>query len=445
LSRAGKNTSRKKRKKKQKQSEYFKFGQWGRTSLDFIFTSDAWINIAYGSVRSGKTIACNQRFLEFVRKSESDEFLISGKTTQSLRRNVIKPLTKMMNTDGIKHEYHRYDGELEIEDKVCYVMGFNDEKAVDVIAGMSVGGWYADEIARCPQSAVEMAISRCSDIGAQMFWNTNPDSPYHYIFTNYINNKELLEAGTVKTWKFLLDDNPNLDPRYVTELKRVNQKSEVFYKRNILGEWVIAEGAIYDMFSVEKNVFDKLPFTILTKDINICCDYGVSTVTTFGVMGIHKDESVGNSYALLEETYYDKEEIGVAQSDSERVEDILRLQNKYNLDHNNTIYLPHDAASLKAECQTDSRIKMQVETYAPNTYEDIQVIQNLFATGRFLIHKDCTNSISQAQTYSWDKKAQQRGEDKPLKINDHTCDMWRGGILGPRMIKSTPKVGVVYL
>ena len=440
MKKAGKNTSR-----KLKNNDYFKFGDWEKTALKFIFTSDAWINIAYGSVRSGKTIACNARWIDFVLTSKSDEFLISGKTSQSLRRNVIRPLLKMLNTEHIHFDYHKHDGELEIEDKLCYVMGFNDEKAVDVIAGMSVGGWYADEIARCPKSSVEMAISRCSDVGAKMFWNTNPDSPYHFIYENYINNKELLETGTVKTFKFLLDDNPNLDPHYVTELKRVNQKSEVFYKRNILGEWVIAEGAIYDMFSTKENVYKKLPFTILNKDINICCDYGVSTVTTFGVMGIHKDETKGNTYCLMEETYYDKEEMGVAQSDSERVEDIIQLQDKYELNNSNTLYLPHDAASLKTACQKDQRIQMKVETYAPNTYEDIKNIQDLFSTNRFLIHEDCTNSISQAQTYSWDKRAQQRGEDKPLKINDHCPDMWRGGIFGPRMIKSTPKIGVVYL
>ena len=441
MKKAGRNT----RKKKKSNNEFFHYGEWGPSALKFIFESDAWINIASGSVRSGKTIACNARWIDFIEQSPSDEFLISGKTSQSLRRNVIRPLLKMLNTEGIPYDYRRYDGELEIRDKLCYVMGFNDEKTVDVIAGMSVGGWLADEIARCPQSAVEMAISRCSDIGAKMFWNTNPDSPYHYLYEHYIDNKELIEAGTVKNFKFLLDDNPNLDPHYVTELKRVNQKSEVFYKRNILGEWVIAEGAIYDMFDTKLHVYDKLPFKILTKDINICCDYGVSTVTTFGVMGIHHDEKEGNTYALMEETYYDKEEMGVAQSDSERVDDIVKLQNKYHLDHKNTIYLPHDAGSLKTACEKDERIIMGVETYTPNTFEDIQTIADLFSRNKFLIHQDCTNSISQAQTYCWDKKAQQRGEDKPLKVNDHCPDMWRGGIIGPRMIKSTPQLGVVYL
>lgn len=430
---------------------YFEYGEFGRTAINFLENSNAWINIAHGSVRSGKTITCNARWLTFLAESDSDEFLISGKTSSSLKRNVINPLMAMMNTEDIPHEFHAHDGELYIEDKVCYCMGFNDEKAVDVIAGMTVGGWLADEIARCPRSAVEMAISRCSESGAKMFWNTNPDSPYHYLFTNYINDHELLKAGTVKTWKFLLDDNPNLPPEYVEELKRVNQKSEVFYKRNILGEWVIAEGAIYDMFDTKQNVFtwnylkDEFPADQKIHEINLCCDYGVSTVTTFGVMGIHRDMAQGNTYYLLEETYYDKEDIGVAQSDSERVDDIVMLQDKYQLNENNSIYLPHDAASLKTACQKDSRVKLTVKTYVPDTYEDIKKTQDLIANRRFLIHQDCANSISQAQTYSWDKKAQQRGEDKPLKIKDHCPDMWRGGLYGPANITTdaTP-LGVIY-
>ena len=32
----------------------------------------------------------------------------------------------------------------------------------------------------------------------------------------------------------------------------------MFYKRNILGEWVIAEGAIYDMFIESENTYDEI-------------------------------------------------------------------------------------------------------------------------------------------------------------------------------------------
>ena len=157
-------------------------------------------------------------------------------------------------------------------------------------------------------------------------------------------------------------------------------------------------------------------------------------------MGIVKDTKEGNKYYLQEETYYDAGQRGVAQSDSDRVNDIVMLQDKYQLGRKSTIFLPHDAASLKAACRKDPRIKMKVRTYAPDTYKDINRIQDLFNTRRFFIHESCKNSITQAQTYCWDTRAQQRGEDKPLKVDDHCPDMWRGGLFGSRLSRRGQKI-----
>ena len=423
----------------------FVYGKFSKKALDFLDNSNAFVNICHGSVRSSKTITTNIRWLNFIAESPHDKFLMTGKTRDTLERNVVEDLIKMIH-GKIPYEYSKYDGYLDIGDKRIYLVGFKDEGATSKIQGMTVGGWYSDETATAPESSIKMAMSRCSLDGAKMFWTMNPDSPYHYIYKEYIQNHELIKEGVVKVWHFTLEDNPNLSQEYIEQLKKLYSSSQLQYKRYILGLWVIAEGAIYDMFLESENTFSTNPLLFKDKchDINICCDYGVSTVTTFGVMGIRKNETQGNSYYLLEETYYDKEQIGVAQSDSDRVDDLVTLQNKYNLNHQNTIFLPHDAASLKAECQKDSRILMNVQTYAPNTYEDIKSIQNLIANRRFKIHLSCKNSISQAQSYAWDKRAQQRGEDKPLKIDDHCPDMWRGGILGP-MNRKTPQMGVVYL
>ena len=411
----------------------FQYGLFSAKALDFLDNSTAFVNILHGSVRSSKTITANVRWLDFIANSPHDKFLMTGKTRDTLERNVIEDLIKMIH-GKLYYDYNKYDGYLDIGDKRIYLVGFKDEGATSKIQGMTVGGWYSDETATAPESSIKMAMSRCSLDGAQMFWTMNPDSPYHYIYKEYITNQQLKEEGVVKVWHFTLEDNLNLSHDYIEQLKKLYAGSQLQYKRYIKGLWVIAEGAIYDMFLESENTFnkDQLKFAKTCHDINICCDYGVSTVTTFGVMGIHKSESQGNSYSLIEETYYDKEQTGVAQSDSDRVNDILELQNKYNLNRKNTLYLPHDAASLKAECEKDSRIKMRIDTYTPNTYEDITTIQNLIANRRFKIHVSCENSISQAQSYAWDKRAQQRGEDRPLKVDDHCPDMWRGGICGPR-------------
>ena len=413
-------------------------GAFSLKAQSFLYESDAFINIAHGSVRSGKTIVATFRFLLFVLESPYYEFMISGKTRDTIERNVIRDLIRMI--DGrIPYKYRKFDNYIEIAGNKIWLIGFSDEGATEKVRGMTVGGWYADELTSASKSTVEMAITRCSVDGAQMFWTMNPESPYHFIYTDYITNQELLDSGTVKTWHFTLEDNLHLSKRYIEELKRVNRKSQVNYKRNILGQWVIAEGVIYDSFDERIHVFhDDLTETF--DEINICCDYGVSTVTTFGVMGIVKDTKQGNRYYLQEETYYDATVKGVAQSDSDRVNDILRLQNKYGLDRKSTLFLPHDAASLKAQCRKDKRIRMKVRTYAPDTYKDINRIQDLFNTERFFIHESCKNSITQAQTYCWDTRAQQRGEDKPLKVDDHCPDMWRGGLFGSRLSRNGRKI-----
>ena len=413
-------------------------GAFSPKAKDFIKNSHAFINIAHGSVRSGKTIAATWRFLSHMALTDYDEFMITGKTRDTIERNVIRDMIRMID-GAMDYKYRKFDNYLEIEGKKIWLIGFSDEAATEKVRGMTVGGWYADELTSASKSTVEMAITRCSVDGAKMFWTMNPESPYHFIYTDYITNQELLDSGTVKTWHFNLDENLHLSKRYIEELKRVNRKSQVNYKRNILGQWVIAEGVIYDSFDENIHVFHE-DLSDTFDETNICCDYGVSTVTTFGVMGIVKDTKDGNRYYLQEETYYDATQKGVAQSDSDRVNDILRLQDKYGLGRRSTIYLPHDAASLKAQCKKDPRIKMKVRTYAPDTFKDITRTQDLFNNRKFFIHESCKNSITQAQTYCWDTKAQQRGEDKPLKVDDHCPDMWRGGLFGSRLSRNRQKI-----
>lgn len=413
-------------------------GAFSPKAQDFIDNSDAFINICHGSVRSGKTIAATWRFLAHIALTDYDEFMISGKTRDTIERNVIRDLIRMID-GSLDYKYRKFDNYLEIENKKIWLIGFSDEGATEKVRGMTVGGWYADELTSASKSTVEMAITRCSVDGAKMFWTMNPESPYHFIYTDYITNQELLDSGTVKCWHFNLDDNLHLSQRYIDELKRVNRKSQVNYKRNILGQWVIAEGVIYDSFNEDVHVFHE-DLTSEFDEVNICCDYGVSTVTTFGVMGIIKDVKEGNRYYLQEETYYDAQKQGVAQSDSDRVNDIIRLQDKYGLGKRSTLFLPHDAASLKAQCKKDKRVRMKVRTYAPDTFKDITRIQDLFNNRRFFIHESCKDSITQVQTYCWDVKAQQRGEDKPLKVDDHCPDMWRGGLFGSRLSRTGQKI-----
>jgi phage terminase large subunit len=64
---------------------------------------------------------------------------------------------------------------------------------------------------------------------------------------------------------------------------------------------------------------------------------------------------------------------------------------------------------------------------ADNTVIDgISNVTTWLNDGRIHIVKNrCPNLIKEFESYIWDDKAQKRGEDKPLKENDHAMDALR--------------------
>jgi phage terminase large subunit len=43
-------------------------------------------------------------------------------------------------------------------------------------------------------------------------------------------------------------------------------------------------------------------------------------------------------------------------------------------------------------------------------------------SNRFFVDESCKFAIQEFETYSWDPKAQLKGEDKPMKAHDHAMD-----------------------
>jgi phage terminase large subunit len=80
------------------------------------------------------------------------------------------------------------------------------------------------------------------------------------------------------------------------------------------------------------------------------------------------------------------------------------------------------AASFKAEM-----IQRGIwHTDADNEVLDgIRMVSTMLSRGLLKIHKDCTNLITQMQTYAWDEKKGQRGLEEPVKSNDHGPDAAR--------------------
>ena len=79
---------------------------------------------------------------------------------------------------------------------------------------------------------------------------------------------------------FTMEDNPSLAPEIRERYERMY--SGVFYNRYILGQWVVSEGVIYDMFSEDRNVYSEAPPGALhVSERMIAVDYGTANPCVF--------------------------------------------------------------------------------------------------------------------------------------------------------------------
>lgn len=172
-------------------------------AIDFIENSTARLNILHGSVRSSKTINCTVRWLDYLATGAQGDLVMLGKTTATLQRNVLNDIFDIVGPKNYKW-LNRQQGELRLFNRRVYCLGANNEDAESKIRGATFAGAYCDEVSLYPQSVFNQLMARMSVKGASCFCNTNPDSPYHWFYTEYIKNDNIVDK---KVWKFTMEDN----------------------------------------------------------------------------------------------------------------------------------------------------------------------------------------------------------------------------------------------
>ena len=382
--------------------------------------SPYWILLLEGAVRSGKTIAVNAAWLKFIQNSDYPRHLLTGKTRDTMFRNILSDIFDIVGEDY--YHFNRSEGILTFMGKTVWCLGANDERSESRFRGQTVGSWYGDEVTTYPESVMKMAVSRVSVPGAKIFWTTNPDSPYHPVYTDYLSNEVMIENQSIKVLHFELSDNLTLEKKYVDNLK--SSYSGLWYDRFILGLWTIAEGAVYDMFVESEHTFpvEDRPYEVYD-DYTVGVDYATASVCCFTLMGIHRGEN-GNEYHFLKEWYYDARAKRRQKTDDEYAEDMALFIGDVPVSR---IFLPHDATSLTLTLRQHGFV---VSTINPDVITELKLIGNLVREGRLLTSHACENLIKQFMTYVWDQRAQAMGIDAPLKQDDHAVDSMRYNIIG---------------
>jgi PBSX family phage terminase large subunit len=386
---------------------------FSRKQLEVIATSNARINVLTGPVRSGKTLSSIVRWIEYLYSAPEGDLLMSGKTKHTIKRNVLNDMFDLIGNGN--YHYNSSEGVVHAFGRKIHIVGANDEQAEGRIRGMTIAGWYDDESTLKPESFITQGLARMSVKGAKCFWTTNPDSPYHYLYTDYITNTEVLNDGIVKVFNFEMDDNLSLDEEYKTSLKKLYKG--LWYKRNILGLWVLAEGAVYDMFEDAHIIGDsKMPHGFSRYFIGI--DFGTSNATVFLLIG-----QSGDNLYVLDEYYWDSRQTGRQKTVVQYSKDLEAFMGRNGLQSNVRIFIDPSASPLIVQLRQDG---VSGIVQADNDVGDgIAAVSSALSQNKLLIHEKCAMTIKEFYSYTWDPKAQKRGQDKPMKQFDHAMDALR--------------------
>lgn len=395
--------------------EIRQFGDKANRFITTPYKDEARITILDGSVRSSKTFSMIPKMLFNILPAQGRKGtgLITGVSKDTIKRNILNDLFEIIGEDS--YHYNKNTGELDLMGYPIQVIGAKDEGSEKYIRGGTFAWAYGDEISLMPESFFKQLLNRMSIPGAKFFGTTNPDSPFHYLYTEYITDRDKLASGMVKTLHFNLDDNPSLSREYKEFIKRAY--TGVFYLRYIEGKWVVAEGAIYKDCWSDDLVYDNLPHGLRSPegwvDRYIGVDYGTTNPMAF--LDVIDD---GDTLWVSKEYYWDSKKQTVQKTDRQYADDLESF-----MDNNHAVViLDPSAASFKAEMRTRGVYTKDADN---DVLDGIRLVSTLMALKKIRIHRSCTHLIEELQSYAWNDKRAEKGIEEPVKANDHSCDALR--------------------
>lgn len=399
-------------------NKLFHFAPFSRKQLQVLTwwrypkTSSYEALVCDGSVRAGKTAIMSLSYVMWsMTEFDGEQFGVAGKTIGSLRRNVVRPLKKMLI--GRKYHVidHRTDNMLEITKhgvtNYYFLFGGKDEASQDLVQGVTLAGFFFDEVALMPQSFVNQATARCSVSGSKLWFNMNPEGPYHWFKLEWIDQLKDKRALRIH---FTMEDNPSLGQDVIDRYKRMY--TGVFYQRYIKGLWVLAEGVVYSNWN-QQTMTEPPPDTDGFEKYYVSCDYGIQNPTVFLLFGRN-----GDTWHCLKMFYHSGRESTIEHDDAWYADQM----DKFLGDIKASIIIDPSASSFRKTLQNRG---YDVIKASNDVIPGIRATQGAMNSGKLLFADNLKQLFAEFGSYIWDAKAALNGEDKVVKQHDHCCDALR--------------------
>jgi PBSX family phage terminase large subunit len=397
---------------------------------DSILDATHRINLWEGAIRSGKTIGSIVAWLMWLRTAPPGPLAVIGKTRDTISRNVLDVVADLA-PGAIS--YTRGATTARVLGRLIHVIGASDARAESRIRGLTLAGAYVDEVTVIPEDFFNQLLGRMSVPGARLFGTTNPDNPAHWLKKNFLDKERLPvddpDRPDLTSFHFRLEDNPSLDDDYIRNTKA--SLTGLWYKRFIEGLWVAAEGAIYDM--LDESVHCRpAPPRETWQAVWLGIDYGTSNPTHAILIALCSDGQ-REWLHVVAEWQHD----GRAKGQLTDAQISQRLAEWASAELGDTglapiVVLDPSAASLRAQMRADGWPGLRA---ADNRVDiGLRTVSSLFS-GRLLVDRDRAPVLwDELCGYVWDDKALDRGEERPVKTDDHGPDALRYGVMAARQV-----------
>lgn len=369
-------------------------------------------NIKTGATRSGKTYMDYFVIPMRIRKRIGKDGLvvILGVTKETIERNILEPMRNKYGSElvgGIDNRNRCY-----LFGESCYCLGAEKVSQVSKIRGSSIKYCYGDEIADWNPEVFQLIKSRLDKSYSCFDGALNPQSPNHWL-------KEFLESDAdIYQQKYTIFDNPFLDKEFVDNLCK-EYENTVYYKRYILGEWALAEGVIYDMFSEERHCVSE---ETLLKALNgasgryVSVDYGTQNATVF----LMWEKGTDGVWYCSKEYHYSGRDKGKQKTDEMYTDDMAEFTKDKPP---RAIIVDPSASSFIASLRNRGFSVIKADNDVDNGIRNVSRVLN---QNKIKFNKDrCAETIKEFGGYVWDEKKVEAGIDAPIKVNDHCMDAMR--------------------
>jgi len=301
-------------------------------------------------------------------------------------------------------------------DSIIYFLAMDKEEK---LRGYTIDFFCLDEPIEIDEKVFDQLIARMR--GTKLphrfaLLTTNPGSETHWIYQKFYETHDPKKFHHIDTNSY---ENIFLPEGYIENME--SSYDEDWKRRFLNGHWGAFEGQIYKNFNPNKHTFEDVKdYEPEIRYYLAGVDWGIANPSCILTLGVTKDKRV-----IVVDEYYKN---GVTSTKVARK--LRQLDKVYNY---RKIYIDPSALDLITQCE---ELHLPAEKADNHVEPGIGKVKSMFSRNQIFICKKCYNLVRELQAYRYKKEKEGENKpEKPIKVDDHSCDALRYGVFSFRLFK----------